>query len=104
MLWSFINTGGAQIIAFVATTFIARIATPKDFGVFAIAVAIVLVANIFAEAGLSSTIIYDDEFLRRKKLQRFCGYRFLHLPLSLYFWFCHPGLWQAILRHQTCIK
>ena len=54
------------MIGFFASLLIARIATPNDFGVFAIAAAIVLVANIFAEAGLSSTIIYDKDFCENK--------------------------------------
>ena len=64
--WSFINTGGSQILAFVGSMAIARIAGPEVFGVFAIASAIVLIGNIFAEAGFSSTIIYDDLFCSEK--------------------------------------
>jgi teichuronic acid exporter len=64
--WSFINTGGSQIVAFAASMAIARIAGPEEFGVFAIAGATVMVANIFAEAGFSSTIVYDDVFCEEK--------------------------------------
>ena len=50
------------MISFVAAMVIARIASPQDFGLVATAGAIILVANVLSEAGLASTIIYDDEF------------------------------------------
>jgi O-antigen/teichoic acid export membrane protein len=64
--WSFVNTGGSQIIAFAASMAIARITGPEVFGAFAIASAMILMGNIFAEAGFSSTIIYDSEFCEEK--------------------------------------
>ena len=45
---------------------IARLAGPEEFGVFAIASAMVLIGNIFTEAGFSSTIVYDDAFCEEK--------------------------------------
>ena len=45
---------------------IARLAGPEEFGVFAIAGAMVLIGNIFTEAGFSSTIVYDDAFCEEK--------------------------------------
>lgn len=60
------NTGGSQIISFVAVMLIARIATPEDFGLIAIASAIILIANVLSEAGLASTVIFDDEFREDK--------------------------------------
>ena len=47
-------------MAFAASMAIARIAGPEVFGAFAIASAMILIGNIFAEAGFSSTIIYDS--------------------------------------------
>ena len=64
--WSFVNTGGSQIMAFSASMVIARIAGPEVFGAFAIASAMILIGNIFSEAGFSSTIIYDSEFSEEK--------------------------------------
>ncbi|MDA8524467.1 oligosaccharide flippase family protein [Alphaproteobacteria bacterium] len=64
--WTFVNTGGSQIISFVAVMLIARIGTPEDFGLIAIASAIILLMNVLSEAGLVSTIILDDEFREDK--------------------------------------
>lgn len=60
------NTGGSQIISFAASMAIARLAGPEEFGVFAIAGAMVMIGNIFCEAGFSSTIIYDESFCKEK--------------------------------------
>ena len=60
--WSFANTGGTQIIGFLSTILIARIASPADFGLIAICASIVLISNILSEAGLASSIIVNKEF------------------------------------------
>lgn len=64
--WSFANSGGTQIIGFVATILIARIATPSDFGLIAICSSIVLISNLLSEAGLSSSIVVNKEFSKDK--------------------------------------
>lgn len=64
--WSFANSGGTQIIGFFSTIVIARIATPEEFGLIAICSSIVLISNIFTEAGLASTIIVNKDFSIKK--------------------------------------
>tara|TARA_B100000212_G_scaffold342096_1_gene327566 strand:+ start:1731 stop:3140 length:1410 start_codon:yes stop_codon:yes gene_type:complete len=65
-IWSFINTGGAQVIGFLSSMIIARVAMPSDFGILAICAAIILVCNIFSEGGLASIIIVDKDFCEKK--------------------------------------
>jgi O-antigen/teichoic acid export membrane protein len=65
-LWSFINSGGTQIIGFLSTILIARIASPADFGLIAICSAIVLMSNILSEGGLASSVIVNKEFSIKK--------------------------------------
>ena len=64
--WSFANSGGAQIVGFLSTILIARIASPADFGLIAICSSIVLISNILSEAGLASTIVANKEFSIKK--------------------------------------
>ena len=64
--WSFANSGGTQIVGFVSTIIIARIASPADFGLIAICSSIVLISNILSEAGLASTIVVNKEFSIKK--------------------------------------
>ena len=59
--WGFVNTGGGSLVSFMATLLIARVATPGDFGLIAISASVILLANVVSEAGLASTIIYDDK-------------------------------------------
>lgn len=64
--WSFANSGGSQIIGFLSTVLIARIASPADFGIIAICTSVILISNILSEAGLASTIIVNKEFCVKK--------------------------------------
>jgi teichuronic acid exporter len=64
--WSFANSGGTQIVGFVSTIIIARIASPADFGLIAICSSIVLISNILSETGLASTIVVNKEFSIKK--------------------------------------
>lgn len=64
--WSFANSGGTQIVGFLSTILIARIASPADFGLIAICSSIVLISNILSEAGLASTIVVNKEFCIKK--------------------------------------
>ena len=70
--WSFLNTGGSQIISFLATMQIARLAVPSDFGLIAICSSIILICNLFSEIGLSSVVILDKEFSIEKSSTIFC--------------------------------
>ena len=65
-VWSFINTGGSQLIGFLGSLVIARVALPSEFGLIAICSSIILICNIVIEAGLASTIVLDKEFSRNK--------------------------------------
>lgn len=60
--WSFVNSGGSQVIGFLSTMLIARIATAEQFGLIAICSSVVLISNILSEGGLSSTVIINKEF------------------------------------------
>ena len=70
--WSFVNTGGSQILALLFSITLARILVPDDFGVIAIVVSFTLIANIFVDSGFSQALIrhqnvtteeYDSVFL-----------------------------------------
>ena len=61
-MWSFANSGGTQIIGFISTALIARIASPTDFGLIAICASIILICNLLSEAGLSSLIVINKDF------------------------------------------
>ena len=64
--WSFLNTGGSQILSIIGTMIIARIALPTDFGVIAVCAIIIMLVNIFSELGLTNLIILEKEISQKK--------------------------------------
>ena len=58
--WSFINTGGAQILGLLFGIILARILDPIDFGYVAIIIFCSSLANVFVDSGFSSALIRDQ--------------------------------------------
>ena len=58
--WSFINTGGAQILGLLFGIILARILDPIDFGYVAIIIFFTSLANVFVDSGFSSALIRDQ--------------------------------------------
>src|SRR5271165_754725 len=54
--WSFVNTGGAKIIGLMSGVILARLLTPHDYGLFAIAFLALNLANSLNDAGLQQAI------------------------------------------------
>jgi len=65
--WALVRTGGDQLIRFTLFVYLARVLTPADFGVFAVATIIVDYGRLLSSAGLNEAIIQaetaDDELL-----------------------------------------
>ena len=59
-IWSFINTGGTQILGLVFGIVLARLLDPSDFGNIAIIIFFTAIANVFVDAGLSHALIRDQ--------------------------------------------
>jgi O-antigen/teichoic acid export membrane protein len=66
VVWALVRVGTSNVVSFVVFTVLARILSPRDFGVFALAILVVDVARIVSSAGLSDAITRDkhrDELL-----------------------------------------
>ncbi|WP_338502694.1 oligosaccharide flippase family protein [Sphingomonas kaistensis] len=65
---SLIWTYGAQIVSFVliflSTIIVARIVTPRDFGIYGMAVAATTIINVFMQLGLAKYIMREEEVSR----------------------------------------
>lgn len=59
--WSFINTGGTQLVGLVFGIALARILEPSDFGSIAIITFFTALSNVFVDAGLSHALIREKE-------------------------------------------
>ena len=54
--WSFLNTGGIKIVGLASTIILARLLSPHDYGVFAIAFVALNLADAINDAGLQAAI------------------------------------------------
>jgi O-antigen/teichoic acid export membrane protein len=61
VLWALVRVGTSNVVGFVVFTVLARILSPRDFGVFALAILVVDIARIVSSAGLSDAITRDKD-------------------------------------------
>lgn len=59
-MWSGINTLVTKLATIAVTVFVVRIVSPRDFGVFAVALVVYTVVSAFSELGLSACIARRD--------------------------------------------
>lgn len=59
--WRFAETMGAQLVSFVVSIVLARIISPEDYGVIAVVIIFINIANVFAESGLGTSLIQKKE-------------------------------------------
>ena len=63
--WSALGYGGANVFGLVTTVVLARLLAPDDFGVIALALALLAVAQIAQESGLGAALIVHRGDMRR---------------------------------------
>lgn len=63
--WRFAETIGAQMVSFIVSIILARLLSPQDYGIIAIIIIFINIANIFAESGYGTALIqrkvYDNK-------------------------------------------
>jgi O-antigen/teichoic acid export membrane protein len=72
-----IRTFAIRLLALVATAVLARLLAPRDFGIFALALAITSGAAAVAEAGLGAALIRSEERPARSVLETLLGFQLL---------------------------
>jgi lipopolysaccharide exporter len=60
-LWSAASFGGGKLIVFGSTIVLARLLTPKDFGIVADAMAVLLFFDVVLDLGVGAALIYEQE-------------------------------------------
>jgi O-antigen/teichoic acid export membrane protein len=66
VIWAVIRVGTSNVLGFILFLVLARVLSPRDFGVFALATLVVDIARVISTAGLSDAITRDkaaDEVL-----------------------------------------
>jgi O-antigen/teichoic acid export membrane protein len=59
--WALVRVGTSNVLTFVVFTILARVLTPRDFGLFALAILVADIGRIVSNAGLSDAIIRDTD-------------------------------------------
>lgn len=57
LIWKFLERSGTQIVQFVVSIVLARLLSPEDFGVIALVMIFIQIANIFIKSGFNSALI-----------------------------------------------
>ena len=60
-LWKFAERFSAQIVSFVVSLVLARILLPDDYGVVALVLVFIEIANVFVSAGLGSALVQKKD-------------------------------------------
>jgi O-antigen/teichoic acid export membrane protein len=60
-LWSVVSVGASNLLSFVVFSLLARILSPHEFGVFALATVIIGLARIVTSAGLADAVMRTKE-------------------------------------------
>ncbi len=59
--WALVRVGTSNVLTFIVFTILARALTPRDFGLFALAILVADIGRIVSSAGLSDAIIRDTD-------------------------------------------
>ncbi len=61
LLWKFLERGGTQGVQFVIQIVLARILCPEDYGILAILMAFIALANVFVQSGFNTSLIQKKD-------------------------------------------
>lgn len=57
LIWKFLERGGSQGLQFIIQIFLARLLLPSDYGILALVVIFITIANVFIQSGLGTSLI-----------------------------------------------
>ena len=57
MIWKFLERGGTQIVQFVLSIILARMLLPSDYGIIALLMVFIQIANVFIQSGFTSALV-----------------------------------------------
>ena len=61
LIWKFMERGGTQGVQFVIQIILARLLYPEDYGMLAILLAFIALANVFVQSGLNTALIQKKD-------------------------------------------
>ena len=57
LIWKFLERSGTQVVQFIVSIVLARLLSPEDFGVIALVLIFIQLANVFIQSGFNSALI-----------------------------------------------
>ena len=54
LVWKFLERGGVQGLQFIISIILARLLLPSDYGILALVVIFITIANVFIQSGLNT--------------------------------------------------
>ena len=61
MIWSFMDTAGTQVIQLIVQLILARLLTPKDFGIVGMVTIFIALSSVFVDGGLTNGLIREKD-------------------------------------------
>lgn len=64
LFWKLMERGGAQGIGFFVSIILARLLSPEEYGIIAIVMVFILLANVFVESGFNTALIQKKMLMK----------------------------------------
>ena len=61
LIWKFLERGGVQGVQFILSVILARLVTPSDYGIIALLLVFIQIANVFIQTGFSAALVQKKE-------------------------------------------
>lgn len=61
LFWKFFERCGTQLVQFILTIVLARVLAPNDFGLVALVMVFITIANVFVQSGLNTALIQKKD-------------------------------------------
>ncbi|MBQ8776077.1 MAG: lipopolysaccharide biosynthesis protein [Treponema sp.] len=61
LIWKFLERGGVQGIQFVLSIILARLVSPSDYGIIALILVFIQIANVFVQSGFNTALIQKKD-------------------------------------------
>lgn len=90
LIWKFLERSGTQVVQFVVSIVLARLLSPEDFGLIAIIMIFIQLANVFVQTGFNSSLIQKKDTDELDFSSVFWGSLFVTVILYIILFFTAP--------------
>ena len=61
LIWKFLERGGVQGVQFILSVILARLVSPSDYGIIALLLVFIQIANVFIQTGFSTALVQKKD-------------------------------------------